>query len=515
MREALYDEGEGRLLEQLEASARVEAVRFAEDVDRLVELAALSRRLHGADGVERCLTIDLAGTLRVGQHAAARRLGDAERLHGALPRTLARLRDGRLVVAQARVLLQETAHCSEPVAADAERRVLSGLDDQALRGLVGLTLTRRVKRAVLEAEAALEPELTAEREAEARADRRVQVRPEPDGMASLWALLPAEQLRAFTLGLDELVARQRQADREAGVQRTAAQRRADVLALLPALALHALAGTAPPVDGSHPAVVMQVHVPMATALGLSDAPGHLEGYGPVSAGTVRLMLPSARLRKVVVDERTGEPGHVAGRTVRGGSTVARAVRPGPAPAARAGPLPDGPLRRALLAMRDAQPLLVEDVVEPQYEPSAGLARLVRVRDAHCTGVGCDREAAACDLDHREPWPLGPTSAGNLGVVSRRCHGAKTVSWGLARSPDGSSTWTSPTGRSYPTPPPWSPPPDPEAYRPAALPHDRRPRWRAGPPVDEPDDGRLSAGLLADPGPPVLAVVPAEPVPPPF
>ena len=64
-------------------------------------------------------------------------------------------------------------------------------------------------------------------------------------MGSLWALLPAEQLRAFTVGLDVLAARQQHADRAAGVDRTADQRRADLLALLPALALHALDGTTP------------------------------------------------------------------------------------------------------------------------------------------------------------------------------------------------------------------------------------------------------------------------------
>lgn len=556
MREALYDEGEARLLEQLETSARVDAARFAEDADRLVELAVLSRRLFGADGVERYLSMDVAGTLRVGQQAAARRLSEAERLHTALPRTLARLRTGRLLVPQASVLLHETGACSDAVAADAERRVLAGLDDEALKGLVGLKLVRRVKRAVLEAEAALEPALTAERESEARRGRRVQVRPEPDGMGSLWALLPAEQLRTFALGFDELDRRQAQADRAAGLDRTADQRRADTLALLPALALHALDGTVPSADGSHPAVVVQVHVPMATALGLSDAPGHLEGYGPVSAGSVRLMLPSARLRRVVVDELTGEPVHVEARTRRvstspaaargrNGSTAetaAEAASTGTAagspeaagtaagPAARTGPLADGALRRSLLAMLDSGPLLVQDVAEPQYEPSAGLARLVRVRDAHCTGVGCDRESAACDLDHGVPWPLGPTSAANLATVSRRCHGAKTISWGLQRHRDGSSTWTSPTSRRYTTPPPWSAPPDVDGYRPEVLPEDQPSRWGATswgakgwgtpPRQDDPEDVGLTACLdeaVADSRPPLplpLAVRP-EPVPPPF
>ena len=379
-----------------------------------------------------------------------------------LPLTLSGLRAGRLLVPQARLLLQETARCSEAVAADVERRVWAGLSDADLASWTGPRLARRVKRAVLQAEAALEPGQTAEREDEARRGRRVSVRPEPDGMASLWALLPAEQLRAFTVGLDELVRRQGLVDRLAGSDRTADQRRADVLALLPALALHALDGTPPPADGGHPAVVVDVQVPMATALGLSDAPGHLTGYGPVSARTVRLLLPSARLRRVVVDERTGEPVHVGGRTTR--AADCEGGRPAPT---RPDPAGDEALRRALLAMLPDGPLVVEDVPERQYVPSAPLARLVRVRDAHCTGLGCDRAASACDLDHRDPWPVGPTAAANLAPLSRRCHRAKTLSWGVRRARDGSTTWISPTGRRYRSPSPWHPPPDPDS--PAAGP----------------------------------------------
>ena len=94
---------------------RLEAVRYAEDVDRLVELSARSRRQLGADGVERFLSLDVAGTLRIGQHAAERRVHEADRLASVLPLTLAGLRSARLRVPQARVLLAETARCSEPV----------------------------------------------------------------------------------------------------------------------------------------------------------------------------------------------------------------------------------------------------------------------------------------------------------------------------------------------------------------------------------------------------------------
>ena len=547
MRQAGVDEREELLLEQLAAVAAAEARLLAQRADLLVESAALSAQLRGADGIDRYLELDVAATLRTGQQAAGLRLAEARRLHTTLTRTLTGLRTAAVLVPQALLLLQETRRCSEPVAADAERRVFTGLGTDGLAPWTGGRLRRRIKRCVLAAEAALEPDQTAQRETCARQQRRVSVRPEPDAMASLWALLPADQARAFTLGLDELTRRQRAADRATGLHRTADQCRADLLALLPALALHALDGTTPTPDGSHPAVVVDVHVPMATALGLSDAPGHLTGYGPISAGTVRLMLPHARLRKVVVDATTGEPVHVSARTVRPSTAGGRvaALRPrhgrgpdqavgdpagrradpverpgepvetpapldgsapagtapagrradpverpgepvetpapldgsapaGTAPAGRPEVLPDGPLRRALLAMLDDQPLLVQDAPEPQYAPSAGLDRLVRTRDPHCTGIGCDQPAGLCDLDHRNPWPVGPTSAGNLATLSRRCHHAKTRSWSLQRSSDGSTTWTSPTRRRYRTPSPWDPPPDLHGHRPRPLPADAPP-----------------------------------------
>ena len=297
MAQLLGGDGEALLLAELEASALAEAARYAEDVDRLVRL---ERRAVRSGHAERGLELELAGTWRVGQQAAALRLADARRLSQVLPLTWGCLRSGVLLLPQARIVL-ETRHCTQPVAADAERRVLAGLDAGQLSGWTARRLRSRLEAAVLVAEAELEPEHTAERERSARDGRRVSVRPEPDGMGSLWALLPAEPLREFTDGPDLLVARQREVDRAAGVARTADQRRADVLAGLPALALRALDGTAPGAGGGHPSVVVHVHLPVAKALGLSEEPGDLVGYGPVSAGTVRLLMPAARLRRVLVD----------------------------------------------------------------------------------------------------------------------------------------------------------------------------------------------------------------------
>src|SRR3954447_8774449 len=53
--------------------------------------------------------------------------------------------------------------------------------------------------------------------------------------------------------------------------------------------------------------VLNLHLPMATALDLTHAPGLLEGHGPLGAARIRQLLPTARLREVYVDENTGVP----------------------------------------------------------------------------------------------------------------------------------------------------------------------------------------------------------------
>jgi hypothetical protein len=96
--------------------------------------------------------------------------------------------------------------------------------------------------------------------------------------------------------------------------------------------------------------------------------------------------------------------------------------------------------------------------EPRHDPSAALARAVRLRDPHCDGLGCSQPAGRCELDHQIPWPQGPTSFGNLRPRSARCHHAKHAGWTVTSDPDGTSHWTSPLGRTYSVPTRDRPPP---------------------------------------------------------
>ena len=192
-----------------------------------------------------------------------------------------------------------------------------------------------------------------------------------------------------------------------------------------------------------PQVVL--HVPLATALGVSEAPGELEGHGPLSAAQTRQLLVGAEITALFVDGATGQPVNAAPRPLH---------RPKPGD----GLLGADRLRDLLREVSLSTVELPAEVVEPQHDPSAGLARYVRLRDRGCDGIGCSVPAAQCELDHHTPWPEGKTTAGNLKARSKRCHHAKHAGWTVTAHEGGGSSWTSPGGRSYHTPGRWHPPP---------------------------------------------------------
>jgi hypothetical protein len=165
------------------------------------------------------------------------------------------------------------------------------------------------------------------------------------------------------------------------------------------LACAALAGDDLPTrHGRRPSI--QVTVPAATLLGLCDAPGDLDGYGPVDADTARAIAadPTATWRRILTD-------------------------------------PQGQ---------------VLDYGTATYRPPQALRDLVIARDRTCTSPGCSRPARQCQLDHTVPFPNGPTSERNIDAKCGVDHNLKTA--GLlhaARNPaTGATTWTDRHGTSY-------------------------------------------------------------------
>ncbi|PWD50017.1 hypothetical protein C8046_04330 [Serinibacter arcticus] len=90
-----------------------------------------------------------------------------------------------------------------------------------------------------------------------------------------------------------------------------------------------------------------------------------------------------------------------------------------------------------------------ELITEGYTPSAALARKVRQAHPTCVAPSCTVPSTACDLDHVVPWPLGPTSEGNLRPLCRRHHLLKThLGHTLAVDPTGAAIWTTPTGHRY-------------------------------------------------------------------
>jgi hypothetical protein len=89
-----------------------------------------------------------------------------------------------------------------------------------------------------------------------------------------------------------------------------------------------------------------------------------------------------------------------------------------------------------------------------YRVSESLRAFLLTRDPSCRFPGCSRRTGRREIDHAFPWDAGgATDRGNLGVLCKRHHQAKTFGgWRIEHSGvDGSCTWHSPQGRRYQQP----------------------------------------------------------------
>jgi hypothetical protein len=360
---------------------------------------------------------------------------DGRAFAGALAWTGDALERGQIDPAKARILVENLVDAPVPVALAVQERVLDGAP-----GRTPTQLSRDVARALIR----IDPATAAQRYAVAARGRRVDVpRVLPDGMAGIWAVLPATDAARLDSALDTLA----RGARTAGDPRTLDQLRADVLVGLTvgdvegSAAVAALArvdgdgvgdaapGTVPDADGprvrrTSRRTEIRVTVALPTLLGLDDEPADLAGYGPITAEAARALARDGTWRRIVTD----------------------------------------PLSGAVL-----------DVGRTRYRPPADLATHVQVRDRACARPGCPAPAESCDLDHTVEFHRldGTTSATNLEPLCRRDHVVKTDGgFQLVQTEPGVFEWTTPTGHRYRVVPG------------ADLPYEALPRWRR-PGPDEP------------------------------
>jgi Domain of unknown function (DUF222) len=289
--------------------------------------------------------------------------------------------------------------------------LLVGFDDNFAAKVQGLVLRRAVRKTPGEFRTAirrvikrLDQRDPPEKHHAAAADRRIISVPGEDGMGEVNAYMPADGCAIVMTTIDAWAVKRGPDD-----HRTPDQRRADALVDICLNALHD--PRVPKAHGRRPNI--NVTVCHTTLLGLDDQPAELEGYGPISAAYARELAadPSGTWRRILTDD--------AGTLLDYGTTV--------------------------------------------YKPPQALADHVIARDQYCVHPGCGRTARRCHLDHRVPFPLGPTNADNLEPLCAHHHQLKhRPGWNLDRHPDGTYTWTTPTGRLHHYQPPHYPvPPPPE------------------------------------------------------
>jgi hypothetical protein len=220
---------------------------------------------------------------------------------------------------------------------------------------------------------------------------------QPDGVAELSALLPAEGAALVKTVLDSLAAR-----KTSGETRTLDQRRADCLVDVFARVLGD--PSLPEQHGHRPAI--QVTVAASTLLGCDERPAELDGYGPITADVARRIAAdrSGTWRRILTDSATGQ---------------------------------------------------VLEYGRKTYRPPANLADHVITRDKTCVFPHCRRLARHCDIDHGDPWCSGGhTDADALHPLCTRHHHARhNAGWTVQRTDDGSYLWTNPTGHTYTVHPP--------------------------------------------------------------
>lgn len=393
-------------IEHMSAGAAVEtmcAARQAVCRAQAVQVLAIAR-LSRIRGHTRWVAEEIALELRVSRQEAAALVDTAKALTARMPRLLAAMRQGEIDLRTARKVCEVTAPLSDELC----RRV----DDRISLRLVGRD-AGKIRRIARDAVYAIDPDGYTERAKKRRAQRRVELVHADDGMASLWAYLPAEVASAIYARVDGIARKLKTKDET----RTLDQLRADVLADL--------------LLGKHeglPGVLAQVyvHVPIDAALGITDTGCELVGHGPIPGEIARQIAsdPNSVWRKVTCDPVSGT---------------------------------------------------VLDVGRTRYRPPAALDEFVRVRDRECRMPGCRRPAARCDTDHNRDYRRGKngrTSYRNLNSLCETHHRLKDVpGWDFHLDEQTAElTITTPTGRRHVTrPEPVINPVVNQAGKPAAKP----------------------------------------------
>ncbi|TQO21756.1 uncharacterized protein DUF222 [Paramicrobacterium agarici] len=356
----------------------------------------------GLDGeaegwVRSSLAQEIGAAIGVTKGNAQGLLNDAELLCESLPGTFGALAAGQITRQHADAMLRQAVSLDPEQAAAFETEALPKARVQS---------ATQFGRAAIKIREGLFPETISERRTEAVKQRRVECYGTHDGMGALTLHGPIEVVQSMV----NAARRTARALKAAGDDRTLAQIEADTI-------VDALLKGFTTVDGSKPGVgasgvgadrlggirpTVHVTVPVMTLLGHSDEPAQLDGYGPIAPDIARELAARApSFTRLLTHPETGA---------------------------------------------------VLSVGRDSYAVPADLKRAVRLRDETCTGIGCDRPATICDLDHIEQWQHGgETSLSNLQPGCEQHHMLRHHTMWQVHTDGDQIEWVSPLGIAYRVP----------------------------------------------------------------
>ncbi len=190
--EAALPEGQPERIDLLRALEELKAAVTAVQATVVVALDASARQEEASAGVPaakrgRSVPAQVGLALRESPARARSFLGAARAWRTELPHTFSALRAGRLSAWRATVLVRETAHLPVEARRLVDREICA--DAAASEGVGTAELIARVKKRAAE----LDPAAVADRARRAQGERAVWIRPAPDTMSYVTALLPVAQ----------------------------------------------------------------------------------------------------------------------------------------------------------------------------------------------------------------------------------------------------------------------------------------------------------------------------------
>jgi hypothetical protein len=164
-------------------------------------------------------------------------------------------------------------------------------------------------------------------------------------------------------------------------------------------------------------------VPLTTLLGVTDSPGDLGGFGPITAFTARevaagaLEAPAVRWCVTVTGENGQAIGHGCATRPRAAPATPPASRN---PSAHTAPSSTPGWAFTMNVTALGGPDCGHQRESPHYRPPPSLWHLIQIRSPRCTAPGCRMPAARCDDDHTLAYDKGGrTCECNLGPRCKR------------------------------------------------------------------------------------------------